>query len=69
MALTPQERQVTYRNRLVAADKVIIRATVAKDVAAKLRRMAKNDVSRTGSVIAKALDALERSEHSVTPAQ
>lgn len=62
MALTPQERQATYRERLAAVDKVIIRATVARDVAAKLRRMAHNDVTRTGAVIAKALDALEAME-------
>lgn len=62
MALTDNERQASYRERLVAADKTILRVTVTKDVAARLRRMARDDVSRAGSVIAKALDALEMME-------
>ena len=59
---TAQERQVAYRQRLAASGKEIVRIILPCDVAAELRRLARNDVSKTGDIVAKALTALERVE-------
>lgn len=62
MAQTEVERQLTYRQRLAAVDRTVIRLVVSKDVAGRLRKLAHNNVTRSGAVLAKALDALERLE-------
>ena len=59
MAMSQNERQEAYRVRLDAAGKVVIRAVVPKETAARLRRLAHGDVSRHGPVLEKALAALE----------
>lgn len=64
---TAQERQVAYRQRLTVASKEIVRIILPCDVAAELRRLAHNDMSRTGDVVVKALAALERVENGAEP--
>lgn len=59
MTQTVQQRQVAYRQRLAVAGKEIVRIILPCDVAAELRRLAHNDVSKTGDVVIKALAALK----------
>lgn len=67
MTKTVQQRQVAYRQRLAAVGKEIVRVILPCDVAAELRRMAHNDMSRTGDIVVKALAALERVENGAAP--
>jgi hypothetical protein len=62
MAMSETERQAAYRVRLEAAGKMVIRVVVSRDFAARLRRMARDDVTRGGPVLEKALAALEAAE-------
>ena len=63
MAQTEVERQLTYRQRLAAVHRTVIRLVVSKDVAGRLRKSWRTTtVTRSGAVLAKALDALERLE-------
>ena len=59
MAMSQNERQEAYRARLEAAGKTVLRVVIQKDAAARLRRLARGDVSRHGPVLEKALVALE----------
>lgn len=59
MAQNDAKRQQTYRERLKEVDRTVIRLVVDRTVAQRLRRMARHNVTRQGSVLAKALDALE----------
>lgn len=58
-AHTDAERQESYRARLDAVGKTVVRLVIRKEDAARLRRMARGDVSRQSAVLVKALDALE----------